>query len=273
LETKLRRVDQARYFGSGTNTALALQQANSVFSYAYGLRQPEEGATPVIFVITDGVSDNRAATIRAAQVLKNNGINLISVGVGNGPDIDELHAICTPPASENYFAISNYAALDKKINQFTSKTCTEPAIVPTNTTITGEISKDKYKFLKIEIVKIGNKILISVKLFNGKVKLFYSFTSRNPKDPKDFEDYQSKSIAQSMLKNEKTSSDEVTLVIDKPDEDVEFVYVGVKGVDEDNKFEVKIDDCANVNCKSKASLATIRLSMVFLIVCAAYFFL
>ncbi|CAF2985395.1 unnamed protein product [Rotaria sp. Silwood2] len=218
LEQKLRQVDQATYFSSSTDTARALQQANVVFSYVRGRRQSAEGVTPVIFVITDGA---------------------MSVGVGTGPNINELHAICTPPASENYFSMSDYNALEQKLNQFTSKSCSEPAAVSSNTTVTIEISKDKYKFLKVEIVTIGNKILITVTLFNGNVKLFYSFINRNPKDPTDFIDYQTRAndvdpslwtqfksyFRQSSQETSTTKSGQITLVIDKPDDNVEFAYI------------------------------------------------
>jgi collagen type VI alpha len=105
LSKKLQQVDRATYLNQLTDTALALEQANNVFSYQHGLREVEEGATPVLFVITDGASDNRQATIAAAAVLKDKGIQIVSVGVGKGPNLDELHAICTPPVSDNYFAM------------------------------------------------------------------------------------------------------------------------------------------------------------------------
>ncbi|CAF2402720.1 unnamed protein product [Rotaria sp. Silwood2] len=278
LNEKLRRIDNATYFDSGTDTAKALKQANIVFSYEKGRRQPEEGATPVIFVITDGASNNQSATIQAASVLKENDIILISVGVGSGPSLTELHAICTPPASENYFAISNYQALDKKLNQFTSRSCSEPATISSNTTITIEISKDKYKFLKVEIVKVGNKILITATLFNGDIKLFYSFKTRNPKDPAEFIDYQAstrdsnlslwmrlKSYFHQSFKGRSTAKNRlVTLVIDKPDSDADFVYLGVKGVEKDNTFELKFEDCDNINCNSNASIIQRSLLLIVL---------
>ncbi|CAF3499905.1 unnamed protein product [Rotaria sp. Silwood1] len=276
LAQKLQRVNEAVYYSGGTNTADALQQANVIFSYEHGRRQSAEGVTPVIFIITAGANNNVEATIRAVNVLKENDIILVSVGVGTGPNINELHAICTPPASENYFTMSNYNALEQKLNQFTSRSCSEPATVSSNTTVTIEISKDKYKFLKVEIVTIGNKILITVTLFNGNVNLFYSFTNRNPKDPADFIDYQTRANVdpslwtqfKSYFRRSPTETDaakngQVTLVIDKPDDNVDFAYIGIKGLYEDNKFEIKFDDCAKVNCKSNAS--TIKLSFLLMI--------
>ncbi|CAF4999738.1 unnamed protein product [Rotaria sp. Silwood1] len=278
LNEKLRRVDDATYFGSGTDTAQALSQANIVFSYEKGRRRPEEGATPVIFLITDGESNNRSATIQAANVLKQNEIILVSVGVGSGPNLVELHAVCTPPASENYFAISNYQAFDKKLNQFTSKSCSEPATISSNTTITIEISKNKYKFLKVEFVTVGNKILITAWLSNGNVKLFYSFTTRNPRDPAEFIDYEASTRDSSLLRGMQLKSyfyqtikgrniakdRRVTLVIDKPDSEVDFVYLGVKGVEEDNTFELTVEDCNKVTCKSNALIIQRSLLLIVL---------
>ena len=268
LNEKLQRVNQARYFNQGTNTAKALQTANSVFSYANGRRQPKEGASQVIFVVTDGESDNPVATIQAAAVLKKNGITLVSVGVGNGPNLTELHAICTPPVSENYFSISDYDALDQKLNQFTSKSCSESVTIPANTTTTGEIGKDKYKFLKIKIILIGgNKIMIRIKLLNGKVKLFHSFVSRNPKDPEDFLDYEIISSEKSLSKNTKVEDTKSTTIIEKPNSNVEYVYLGLKGLENDNKFEVTFDDCNEVDCNLKGTSSNIKISVITLTFC------
>ena len=266
-----------------TDTASALVNASSVFSYAHGRRRSEEGVTPVIFLITDGASNDQTATIRAAQILKRSGIIIVSVGVGSGPNLAELHAVCSPPPTENYFAISDFTALNQKLNQFTSKTCSEPLPVPSNSTITIEISKDNYKFLKVDIVTIGNKILVTVTLFNGNVKLFYSFTNRNPKDPEDFIDYENitskadssiwshiKSYFQrSSMKTTIPKNGKVTLIIDKPDTNVNFTYIGIKGLEEDNRFQVKFDDCAEVNCII-SNVSTMKLNMIIAIACVVF---
>lgn len=280
LAAKIQKVWAAAHLQGGTDTARALIEANKVFSYANGLRQPEEGAAQVIFVITDGVSDNEKLTLLAANVLKQKGIHLISVGVGDKLRVPELLAMCTPPSSENYFSIANFAALDKKIDQFSSKTCSEPAIVPANITVTTEVGKDKYKFLKLKIVITGNKIMIKIKLFNGKIKLFYSFKSKNPKDPQDFINY-GRSSSFSSLRSlwtewkdkwtgaKKVDDDDlVTLVVDKPEgDDVDSIYVGVKGLQEENKFEVNLEDCELVFCPtSSASTLTMTFSLLLFFV-------
>ncbi|CAF1102968.1 unnamed protein product, partial [Didymodactylos carnosus] len=189
LIEKLNRVDAATYFGDSTFTGEALQATNGVFSNSNGLRPTEDGAPKVIFLITDGQSNGVLNRIPQASVLKQRDIHIFTVGVGSGVALSEMHAICTPPWSENYLPITNYAGLEQKLSQFMSKSCAEPVNVVENSTVTGECAKDKYKFFKVSIKVVGNKILITVKLFNGKVKLFYSFNARNPKDPSDFATY------------------------------------------------------------------------------------
>ena len=98
LNDTLRQRNNATYFPDNTNTARALKEADSVFSYKHGRRSSEEGVTSVILVITDGASDNQTATIRAAEIIKHSHIIIVSVGIGNGPNVAELHAVCSPPA-------------------------------------------------------------------------------------------------------------------------------------------------------------------------------
>ena len=283
LQEKLRAVDSATYYSGGTDTAAGLQEANRVFAYGEGRRSSSEGVTPVIFVITDGASNDANATIQAANILKGQGITIVSVGVGNGPNLNELHAMCTSPATENYFAISNYNTLYQRISQFTSKSCSEPAPVTANTTVIGEIGKNKYKFLKVAATTIGNKTLITVTIIDGQLKVFYSFTNRNPKDPADFIDYEAKvddsnnSSAWTPLKSyfqrSSPKSSEIDLVIDKPNGAVDFAYIGIKGIDENNKFEVIFSDCAKVDCSTSNSASLMKLSVILLVVSCLFIYL
>ncbi|CAF1923851.1 unnamed protein product [Rotaria magnacalcarata] len=193
LVDKLRLVNQAVYYGGGTKTSLALQQIDEIFSYKSG-RRKSEGVTPVIFAITDGASDKENLTIKAANVLKQKGINFGSVGVGDEPRLGELHAICSPPIYENYFAISNYTALEQKLNQFTSKSCSESTSVSSNAT-------DSADFIDYETTR---------DLPLSRWMQFKSYFHRSSTKPLT------------------TKRNHEELIVDKPDKNSEFVYVGVK---------------------------------------------
>ncbi|CAF1047667.1 unnamed protein product [Didymodactylos carnosus] len=290
INEKLNRVNNATYFGEATHTGEALQEANRVFSNNNGPRPTEDGAPKVIFLITDGQSNGAVPPIPVAAVLKQRDIHIFTVGVGNGVNLNELHAICTQPWRENYLPIANYSSLEQRLSQFVSKSCAEPINVGENSTVTGECAKDKYKFFKIIIKVIGNKTLITVKNFNGKVKLFHSFNGRHPKDPTEFEYSDDKPKTLTTLTSliwarhysndigergfepkqriGRTDEDEVTLIVDKPSNNTEFVYIGVKGLEEQNRFAVKFDDCANANvdCTKKSTSSVIKMNLFSIII-------
>ena len=180
--------------------------------------------------------------------------------------------------NENYFAISNFSVLNQKLNQFTSKTCSEPLLISSNSTITIEISKNNYKFLKDDIVKIDNKNLLTVTLLNGNVKLFYLFSKRNPKDSEDLIDYEKTSstadsstwpstksyFQRSSMTTTIRKNGGITLIIDKSDTNVNFIYIGIKGLEEDNGFQLKVDDYAEVYCIT-SKVSTMKLNIIIAI--------
>jgi hypothetical protein len=59
------------------------------------------------------------------------------------------------------------------------------------------------------------------------------------------------------------------LVIDKPDDNVDVAYIGIKGIEEENKFEVKFDDCDKVDC-SKSNASITKLSIMLAIISALF---
>ena len=162
--------------------------------------------------------------------------------------------MCSPPSSENDFVINDFSALQTKWNELMSKTCTEPAMIPGNTTVLMEVAKDKSKFFQFEVIFSGKKLIIKIRLFTGKVKLFYSFPSRNPKDPAEFLHLKAKSFFSQLadglhLKKSSFEADEefVRQVIDRPaDLHTDVVFVGIRSREEENKVEMKLEDCQQV---------------------------
>ena len=84
--------------GLSTNTAGALDAVRSqAFTEANGARPASEGVPRVVIVITDGDSDNMAATFAAARGLHDDGYIVFAVGI-SGADTDELNGIASDPA-------------------------------------------------------------------------------------------------------------------------------------------------------------------------------
>jgi hypothetical protein len=73
------------------------------------------------------------------------------------------------------------------------------------------------------------------------------------------------------MKTSTAKNNEVTLVIDKPDTNADFAYIGIKGIEENNKFEVKFDDCDIVNCIT-SNASAMKLSIILVIVASFFLF-
>ena len=117
----------------------------------------------------------------------------------------------------------------------TPEPCSELVTVAPNSTITGEVGKDKYKFFKIKVTLVGNQILITVTLLNGNVQLFFSFSNRNPQETQ----WANQTTISTTTVRSFTRGRKILLSIDLPATKPDFVFVGVKGVDNANQFEVE----------------------------------
>lgn len=95
-------IDNIVYNGGSTATHRALRMANEdVLQESYGMRPIESGTSRVVMVITDGESDDQQATYREANRIKERGIDIISVGIGN-INLEELIGMASSP-DDQYF--------------------------------------------------------------------------------------------------------------------------------------------------------------------------
>lgn len=109
----------------GTNTASALRYLHSNM-FTNSSAGDRGGVDNVGIVITDGRSNiNRGSTIREASSAKSKGIQLITVGVGNGVDTREISDIASDPDSENVFRLRdlNEGAVNQVSNLILEKLC------------------------------------------------------------------------------------------------------------------------------------------------------
>ena len=91
------------YTSGGTATHLALNLLHTAFSNA----RSSQGVPRVAIVFTDGQSNSRSSTTRAAQLVYAAGIVVYSFGIGIGIDKTELNTIAS--SSNNVFVISNFS--------------------------------------------------------------------------------------------------------------------------------------------------------------------
>jgi len=122
LNALLSAINLLPYSGGGTDTAEALTLLlSSARSGALGLRSD---SSHVAIVITDGVSNDRSATLSAAAALQASNIfDVFAVGV-DGADVTELQAIASNPELVFFTNLFNSRGLQQLQDRIVPQLCT-----------------------------------------------------------------------------------------------------------------------------------------------------
>ncbi|XP_013401673.1 ZP domain-containing protein-like [Lingula anatina] len=123
----LAAVDRIRQMGDGTNTALALSTVRtSSFTAARGDRP---NVPNLVIVMTDGRSNDMAATAREANKLRNIA-SVFAIGVGSNVNTAELKAMATDPDSKFVFTVTDFSALSNIETQLATDACAQATAAP-----------------------------------------------------------------------------------------------------------------------------------------------
>ena len=112
------RIEQTR---GETNTAAALHDIRRHFFSTK--HSPRDGIVRIAIIVTDGRSDHPLATSREATLLRDSGVHVFAVGVGQDIDMGELHAIASRPAADYVNTVDNYDALNSIKELLAIKAC------------------------------------------------------------------------------------------------------------------------------------------------------
>lgn len=113
-----KKISEIPYDSGGTNTADAIKYVRIIsFSRSYS----RSSVAKIAVIITDGRSNDKSKTLSEARALRNSGVTIISVGVGDGVDASELRGMAS---KESYvFDVSTFRALDSIRKKLTETTC------------------------------------------------------------------------------------------------------------------------------------------------------
>ena len=105
----------------GTNTAQGIQVGAQQFT-GPGSRTT---ARRVMIVVTDGRSNNDAATTAQANAARAANIELFAFGIGNNVNVEELDDIANDPDAEHRFQASDFSmgSLSSFVSQFSTQIC------------------------------------------------------------------------------------------------------------------------------------------------------
>ncbi|XP_071081373.1 collagen alpha-4(VI) chain-like [Haliotis cracherodii] len=117
------------YTGGTTYTDKALALARGTgFTSTHGARP---GAKRYVIVITDGESVSPTQTLKAATNLKNDGVSVITIGVGTQVRQSELDGMATDKT--HVFTVKDFNVLQTIHKEVQKKTCTDSGLVLTTT--------------------------------------------------------------------------------------------------------------------------------------------
>ncbi|XP_062584713.1 sushi, von Willebrand factor type A, EGF and pentraxin domain-containing protein 1-like [Saccostrea cucullata] len=111
------RISNIPYVSGGTNTADAIEYARTTSFGSFGRNESPK----IAVIITDGKSNNKALTLSEAQLLRNDGVIIFSVGVGDGVDASELQGMATK--ASYVFDVSTFSALNSIRDKLARTTC------------------------------------------------------------------------------------------------------------------------------------------------------
>ena len=115
----LQAISQIAYSGGGTSIHDGLQYVREKsFTATYGARKD---VARIAVVLTDG-QGNYALTAQQAALLKQAGVTVFAIGVGNANQ-RELDEIASPPISEHKFVVNDFNALTHINGSLKEATC------------------------------------------------------------------------------------------------------------------------------------------------------
>ncbi|XP_046571858.1 collagen alpha-4(VI) chain-like isoform X2 [Haliotis rubra] len=128
---------QVVYDGGLTYTNQALELARTVgFSDVSGARN---GTSKFVIVVTDGASTAPAATLKEAELLKADGVNIITVGVGKHVPVTMLQAMATD-STGGVFLVNSFEDLQTREHEVELKLCSELRTTPSSV-VTSDVPK------------------------------------------------------------------------------------------------------------------------------------
>nr|WGV41581.1 MIC2 [Eimeria intestinalis] len=115
------------YLGGVTYTHLGLQEVHRlIFDPKKGARND---APKLLLLMTDGISNHSTASVAAADELRNQGVIIVTLGVGNGVYVNECRSIVGCPATGDCprFLHTDWAAVTSQVNSIIHAACRDLA--------------------------------------------------------------------------------------------------------------------------------------------------
>jgi len=120
--------NNAKYAGGGTDTANALRKLREEGFYGPNVEDRDTVAR-IAIILTDGLSITPETTAMEANMLRKVGVQIFSIGIGDGIDKKELIDIASEPVDKFLLHVDDFGALMSIRLKLAARSCT---VEPTN---------------------------------------------------------------------------------------------------------------------------------------------
>jgi len=168
--TLQQKITNLPYDGQMTNTGLALEYLREVvFTEGKGMRS---ASAKIAIVQTDGRSQDTARTLEAAQSLREEGVTIFAIGVGNSVYEYELDGIATSPTCRHKRQINDFDELHSIVADIDDGAC--ETLIDIHNEIDTDLTCDMDVTISLKIADENTVVVV------GDVTLFGSYDIDRP---------------------------------------------------------------------------------------------
>ena len=139
------------YLNGGTATGDALDRARQIF-----FNNKREDSPRVAILFTDGYSNDGSDVKDAADLLKDQLVEIYTVGITTGINHDELDYVSSVPLSKYKKLITNYQQLMASINEITITACGTPAfLTPRSPMTVKDVPRNEVRNYQVDVSKLS----------------------------------------------------------------------------------------------------------------------
>ncbi|KAK7094802.1 uncharacterized protein [Littorina saxatilis] len=167
-------IKAAQYLPGQTDTDQALNYAASTLFNAASASGARAASAKVAVIVTDGKATHSASAVEKAKELRDKGVTVFVIGVGDQVDRNELDSLATQPNCTHVQVLKDYQDLDALRSEIQQVSCKAPVI----------LKEGNYTFAcgttsNFRIAINGNET-ITIRPANGFVDIYGSFLNPNP---------------------------------------------------------------------------------------------